>query len=109
MGFCNAFDERLASAGPAAVFLRDHEGLYRFDASWTRDAWERNPGPHEQKLVWILARDHATGFVARVLCSSPTLLATHPRADVRLFETEEAAQVMLNSLGTPAVCTESWC
>ena len=32
MGFCNAFDAHLADHGPPAVFLPDHEGLYRFDA-----------------------------------------------------------------------------
>lgn len=109
MGFCNAFDEHLAAAGPAAIFLRDHEGLYRFDASWTRDAWERNPGPHERRLTWTLVRDHATGFVARVLVSSPTLLPIHPRGDVRAFDTEDAAEAALIELGTPPVATEPWC
>lgn len=108
MGFCNAFDERLASDGPAAIFLRDHEGLYRFDASWTRDAWERNPGPHDIQTVFVLVRDHATGFVARLLVSSPTLLQAHPRGDVKAFPTEADAEAYLQTLGSLAVSADAW-
>ena len=108
MGFCNAFDERLSEVGPAAIFLRDHEGLYRFDASWTRDAWERNSGPHAVETVWVLVRDHATGFVARLLVSSPTLLPTHPRGDVKAFATEPEADAFLKTLGALAVSAKAW-
>lgn len=108
MGFCNAFDEHLSTAGPAAIFLRDHEGLYRFDASWTRDAWQRNPGPHPLETVFVLVRDHDTGFVARLLVSSPTLLPTHPRGDVKAFGSEEDANAFLATLGALAVSAEAW-
>lgn len=109
MSYCNAFDEHLAQHGPAAVFLPDHEGLYRFDASWTRDAWERNPGPHVIDPVIVLVRDHATGFIVRVLCSSPTLLASHPRADVRQFKQPQHADAVLAGYGRPPLCESPWC
>ena len=109
MGFCNAFDEHLASHATAAIFLRDHEGLWRFDASWTRDAWERNPGPHEHGLRWVHVRDHQTGFVVCVLVTSPTLLPAHPRGDVRTFTSEAEAFEALDAIGRPPVTRDALC
>lgn len=108
MSFCNAFDEHLSQHGPAAVFLPDHEGLYRFDASWTRDAWERNPGPHAIEPVWVLFRDHASGYITCVHCSSPTLLVDHPRGDVRIFPTQDEAHAARDAYGRPPLCETPW-
>jgi hypothetical protein len=108
MAFCNAFDAHLAASGPAAVFLPDHEGLYRFDASWTRDAWERAPGPHAPGWRWVLVRDGATGFVQLVLATSPTLLAAHPRGDVRAFVDEAEARAARDAFGRPPVSPTPW-
>jgi len=108
MEFCSPFDEALAHAGPAAVFLLDREGALRFDATWTRDAWGRAPGPHEPGWCWQLMRDRASGFVQLILVTSPTLLAAHPRADVRVFATHAEASDARARYGTPAMASDGW-
>lgn len=106
--FCSPFDEALASEGPAAVFLPDPEGLFRFDARWTRDAWGRAPGPHTHGLVWLLLRDRGTGFVTLALVSSPTLIPTHPRQDIRSYATREQAEQARAAFGWPPIAEEPW-
>lgn len=106
--YCNAFDEALATHGPAAIFLLDREGLLRFDESWTRDAWGRNPGPHPHRHAWGLVRDHATRFVTLVLVTGPTLLEGWPRADVRLFDTREQADAARVLFGSPPIAEAAW-
>lgn len=108
MTFCNPFDEALAYAGPAAVFLPDREGLMRFEPTWTRDAYNRLPGPHEHGHTWVLVRDHRTGFVTLLLATSPTLVPEWPQADVRHFATREEATAARAALGTPPVVREGW-
>ena len=99
--FCSPFDATLAESGTAAVFLLDPEGMLRFDAEWTRDAWGRSPGPHEHVWRWVLVRDRDTSFVQLVLCTSPTLLAAHPRGQVRLYETYGDAVAARSEFGRP--------
>lgn len=106
--FCSPFDETLAHEGPAAVFLLDREGLLRFDAEWTRDAWGRLPGPHDKAMTWVLVRDRASGFVQRVLITAPTLLDDHPRLEVRPFPDANAARVALDGLGRPPMAEAPW-
>ena len=108
MEFASAFDEALASGGPAALFLPDREGKLRFDVDRTRDCWERAPGPHSLCHVWLLLRDHDTGFVNLVLATSPSLLVVHPRADVRSYADRESADLARTSIGTPPVSREAW-
>lgn len=108
MPFCNTFDEELARTGPAAVFLLDPEGAWRHEPSWTRDAWQRAPGPHEAGFTYVLLRDRGTGFVQLALATSPTLLASHPRADVRAFPELEAAVEARAAFGRPPVAREPW-
>lgn len=105
--FASPFDETLASLGPAAVFLVDTEGLLRFHLNWTRDAWGRQPGPHAIAWVWMLLRDRDTGFVQLALVTSPTLIPEHPRADVRSYETREAAEAARSTFGRPPIA-EAW-
>lgn len=106
--FCSPFDAALAAEGPAAVFLFDVEHALRFDAMWTRDAWGRSQGPHDLRWTWVALRDRQTGFVHVVLCTSPTLLASHPRADVRGFATWREARAFRDEHGHPPVCSEAW-
>lgn len=106
MQFCSEFDAALAEAGPPAVFLPDRNGDLRFDPSWTRDCWGRAPGPHAHGHVWLLARDRASGFVQLVFVTSPTLLAEHPRLDLRAFPDPAAAREALDVLGVPPVVEE---
>ncbi|MEN0061905.1 MAG: hypothetical protein AAGA48_07110 [Myxococcota bacterium] len=106
--FCSPFDETLAREGPAAIFLLDREGLLRFDAEWTRDAWGRHPGPHLRGEHWTLVRDRASGFVQQVLCTGPRLLDDHPRLDARSFPDREAANVALAAFGHPPIASEPW-
>lgn len=108
MQFCSEFDAALAEAGPAAVFLPDRNGDLRFEPSWTRDAWGRAPGPHEHGRVWLLARDRASGFVQLVFVTSPTLLAEHPRLDLRAFSDEASARAALEAVGVPPIVEEAW-
>jgi hypothetical protein len=108
MKFCNDFDAHLAQVGPAAVFLPDRDGLWRFDAEWTRDAWGRHPGPHSVRPVWCLLRDHDTGFVLLVLVTSPTLLPDHTRMDVRAYDSLDAARAARAELGRVPVSRVPW-
>ncbi|MEM6926509.1 MAG: hypothetical protein AAF602_06250 [Myxococcota bacterium] len=107
-GFCSPFDETLAREGPAAVFLLDREGLLRFDAEWTRDAWGRHPGPHERRETWVLARDRASGFVQRVMITGPTLLDDHPRLEARAYPDATSATRALDAIGRPPIAREPW-
>jgi hypothetical protein len=91
------------------VFLADHEGLLRFDPSWTRDAWGRSEGPHAINWTWTVLRDRGSGFVFVVLVTSPTLLVEHPRLDVRAVESREAAQRLAASFGDPPLAqSDAW-
>ena len=106
--FCSAFDEALAQGGPAGVFLADAEGHWRFDPSWTRDCWGRNPGPHPVAMHWVVLRDSGSGFVFLALVTSPTLLLRHPRLESRLFTDEAEARACLASFGQPAHAATPW-
>ncbi len=108
MEFCSPFDEAMAHTGPASVFLLDRTGALRCDPTWTRDAWGRAPGPHEPGWRWVLLRDHGTGFVQLILVTSPTLIASHPRADVRPFASFEEASRVRQAYGHPAIAVAGW-
>ena len=99
--FCSPFDDALAHSGPAAVFLLDPEGALRFQPNWTRDAWSRSGGPHEHGWRWVLLRDQGSGFVLLALATSPTLLDSHPRFDVRQFVNREDAEAVRRSFWIP--------
>lgn len=90
------------------MFLPDRDGLLRFDATWTRDAWGRAPGPHVHEPCWMLARDRDSGFVLLLHVTSPTLLEVHPRLDLRRFETSAEAHAARSALGAPPVDREPW-
>jgi len=106
--FCSSFDQALAHAGPPAVFLRDAEGGWRFQPTWTRDLWGRAPGPHTHELGFVLARDVASGFVQLVMVTSPTLLVEHPRLQLRAFPDLASATEALAAFGSPPMAPESW-
>lgn len=106
--FCSAFDESLAATGPAAIFLPDEEGLWRFDPSWTRDAWGRAAGPHPHGIVYAALRDRRNGFAFVAMVSSKSLLTAHPRLDVRLFDSLDDARGFVSSFGDPALAKAAW-
>ncbi len=106
--FASPFDDALAHAGPPAVFLRDREGAWKVDASWTRDAWSRDPGPHAPGWTWTLCRDRASGYVWLVLATSPTLLRDHPRLDTRTCADLAEAWTQLSALGAVPIAPEAW-
>ncbi len=108
MSFCSPFDAALAQHGPAAVFLLDTDGLLRFEATWTRDAWGRAPGPHALTPTWLLARDLDSGFVWIVFVTSDTLLAEHPRLDLEAVADFAAAEAAVEALGSPPMKTTPW-
>ena len=105
--FCSPFDARLAAEGPPAIFLRDPEGMLRFDAEWTRDGWGRRPIA-ERRWCWVLARDLGSGHVQLLLATSPDLVGEHPRLQFRTFGAREAAEEALRSIGRPPVDPERW-
>jgi hypothetical protein len=107
MQYCNPFDEALARDGAPAIFLRDREGMLRFDETWTRHAWGREAGPHAHGWTWLLLRDRATGYVTVVLATSPTLMPSHPRCDVREVADRDAAEAQLAAYGSPPICDEA--
>ena len=106
--FCSPFDEALAQSGPAAVFLLGRKGTLRLNENWSRDVWERAPGPHEHGFCWIAFRDHGTGWVQLLLVTSPTLLQEHPKGDVCSFETREEAEAFIAGFGQPPLCKDPW-
>jgi hypothetical protein len=106
--FCSPFDSSLASSGPPAVFLPDTEGSLRFQPNWTRDAWGRAEGPHEHGWTWTLLRDRDTGFVLLALVTSPTLIAEHPRLDVRQCASLDEARSLRAEYGNPPIAAEPW-
>ena len=111
--FCSAFDEHLALAGPPAIFIRTLEEQWRVEPDLSRDGYERarlrgEPVPPLSPAVHVLARDTRTGFVSRFLVTAPALFADHPRLEVRFFEEETEAEAVLDSLGRPPLCAESW-
>jgi hypothetical protein len=106
--FCSPFDEQLARHGPAGVFLLDPEGAWRFDANWSRDAWQRSPESHVVQWRFVLLRDRGSGFVQLALTTSPTLLAEHPRSDVRQYRSLEEALAERERFGDPPLCAETW-
>ncbi|MCB9675747.1 MAG: hypothetical protein H6737_11555 [Alphaproteobacteria bacterium] len=108
MEFCSLFDAQLAHSGPAAVFLPDTEGAFRFQPNWTRDAWGRAPGPHAHGWTWTLLRDRGSGFVLLALVTSPTLLPEHPRLEVRVVPSLEEAQALRASFGNPPIAAVPW-
>ena len=106
--FCSEFDRGLAVDGPAGVFLRDHKGRWRFVSDWTRDLWERAEGTHNIEWTWTLLRDRDSGFVTLALVTSPSLIQSHPRQDLRHFSTQIAAQRALDAFGQPPICVTPW-
>jgi hypothetical protein len=107
-GFASEFDRELAASGPAAVFLPNREGLLKLEPAWTRDAWERAPGPHPPGWTWTLCRDRATGYVVLALVTSPSLLLSHPRLDLRRYRDREEAVRERLALGPVAIRREPW-
>ncbi|MEZ4241150.1 MAG: hypothetical protein R3F59_34320 [Myxococcota bacterium] len=109
IAFCSPFDAALAANGAPAVFLRDVEGLLRFDAEWTRDAWGRAEGaPQPGPPRWALARDGDSGYVQLVMATSPDLLQRHPRLAFRTFDDAAAALDALAALGRPPMAPQPW-
>jgi len=108
MEFCSSFDESLAHHGPAAVFLPDTEGRWRFQPSWTRDVWGRNEADHALGWTWTLLRDRDSGFVMLALITAPTLVTEHPRLDIRTYATLEEAKAARSEYGNPPRCEEPW-
>jgi hypothetical protein len=100
--FATPFDRALAEAGPPAIFLRDREGGWRFDAQWTRDAWGRVSEPARCDGVFHVARDRASGFHLVVLATGD-LLGGHPRLDVVAVASEADADARLAGLGAVPV------
>lgn len=108
LSFCSGYDALLLKTSPAAVFLLDKRGDWKFSPDWSRDAWLRESGPHEYGLCFRLWRDALTGFVIPILVTSPTLLRVHPKGDIRCFDTLAEAMEARASFGEPPICDHPW-
>jgi hypothetical protein len=108
LDFCSRYDEALASTEPAAVFLRNKRGEWRFDAEWSRDSWLRAEGPHTHRVGYRLWRDNNTGYVVLLMVTSETLLLAHPKGQVRSYPSLEAAQQARAEWGTPPIAESPW-
>ncbi len=101
MIFCSPFDRALAENGPPAVFQLNRDGEWRFEPEWTRDVWERSPGPHRKGTVFVVLRDSDTAFLSLLMVTSPDLLTSHPRGEVRTYADFESARSARETIGPP--------
>lgn len=106
--FCDPFDAALASSGCPAIFTVDADGRLRLDAERSRDALLRCESAPRPGLSPCLFRDRATGWVQLVVATSPDLVAAHPRADIRRFESGAQALAALAALPQPPVWRGDW-
>ncbi len=58
--------------------------------------------------AWALVRDRGTGFVSLVYVTAAALLEDHPRADVRPFDSRDAAEAARAAFGTPPLAPLPW-
>jgi len=100
MEFVSTYDEVMATRGPPGIFLRDPDGLWKFDSDLSRDCWER-AAPLEREPGFGLLRDESTGFNTPVFVTGRALLSDHPRATVRWFDDLDALMEALADLGSP--------
>ena len=113
----------LTMAGRAALVLSttlpDSSPLCHGDPLHFRDppTW----AAVEQRALWILATagtsltcgdmmfsGHSVTFVLLALVTSPTLLASHPRMDVRSFAGLDEAVSARQRLGAPPIAQDGW-
>ena len=100
MEFVSPYDVEMATRGPAGIFLRDPDGLWKYDSDLTRDCWER-AAPVEREPGFGLMRDRATGFNTPVYVTGRGLLGEHPRVDVTWFPDLPALMHAYAALGSP--------
>jgi len=101
LNFCSPFDAALAEMGPPAIFQIDRDGEWRFEPEWTRDVWERSPGPHRKGTVYVVLRDSDTSFLSLLMVTSPDLLTSHPRGEVRIYPSFDEALQARERVGPP--------
>mgnify|MGYP000273884797 CR=1 FL=1 len=106
--FGSEFDRRLAQQGAGALFTCDADGELRLADDRTRELHDLVPEPHTLQWRHCLYRDRATGYVQYILVTSPELCATHPRADIAHYDSQQQAFAVLDSLGVPPVFRGAW-
>lgn len=100
MEFVSDYDAEMARRGPPGIFLRDPDGLWKYNADLTRDTWERTH-PLERDCGFGLMRDRATGFNTPIYVTGRALFIDHPRVDVIWFEDLASLGAALAALGSP--------
>ena len=108
--FRSEVDRHLALRGPPAIFTLDARGQLNYDASRTRESWDRLEGSfdvHSIAPFAFLFRDIPTGWVQFVFSTSVDLCRDHPRAEVRVFTDPQVALDTLHSLGSPPIVDDS--
>lgn len=100
MSFCSPFDEAMARQGPAAVFVRTHEGDWMLSDALSRDLATRN-GTVSRDVAHVLFRDDATGLVSWWFVTGRDLLADHPRGQVIASGDHATVSARFAALGRP--------
>ncbi len=91
--FISELDEEVANHGPAAVFTLNHEGSLQLDILRSRDFRSQNspPYPLSPKPLHCVLVDESTGWPQYALITSTNLCQNHSRAQILVFEEEDAA------------------
>ncbi|HJN72749.1 MAG TPA: hypothetical protein QGF58_02335 [Myxococcota bacterium] len=100
MEFVSTYDAEMAASGPAGIFLRDPDGLWKFDSDLSRDCWAR-AAPLTRDPGFGLMRDRASGFNTPVYVTGRGIFDDHPRLDVTWYADLPAMLAALSALGSP--------
>lgn len=79
--FASAWDEALASAGPATIFTLDPKGLLRADAERTREVGLTLGVLAHQGAYHYIVTDRVTGVLMYLYVTHPALAERQLRAD----------------------------
>ena len=102
MSFCSPFDEAMAREGPAAVFVRTHDGDWMLSDALSRDLATR-AGSVSRDVAHVLFRDGATGLVSWWFVTGRDLLRDHPRGAVLAAGGHDEIAERFEALGRPPV------
>jgi hypothetical protein len=89
--FADPFDLEMARSGPAAVFSLGPRGQLRLALNRSRDQGKRAPSERPRGFHHCVFQDRTTRHRQYVLCTSSALCIEHPRADITVYETQDAA------------------
>ncbi len=105
IAFSSSYEASVYDEGVPALFTVNARGELRLDVIRTNDAWGRlHPVVPSREPAHCLLRDRATGWVQYVLVSAVSLVEEHPRMDLAVYPSQDAALQALSSIGELPVC-----